>query len=93
MTEDEIRQVILKALASVAPELDEAALLPNKSFRDQLDIDSMDYLNYVIALHETLAIDIPEADQPKLSTVDSAVAYFARRLAPSQSGGASPPPG
>ena len=82
MTDKEIEKIVIQSLASVVPELDEATLLLTKNLRDQLDIDSMDYLNYVIALHETLAIDIPETDQPKLSTVDSAVAYFVQRLAP-----------
>ena len=80
MTDDELKKIVLTALASVAPELDEAVLAPDKSFRDQLDIDSMDFLNYVIALHEALKVDIPESDQPHLTTVDGAVAYLAHRL-------------
>jgi len=80
MTDEELRKAVLTALASVAPELDEAALAPGKSFRDQLDIDSMDFLNYVIALHEALRIEIPEADQRHLTTINDAVAYLRRRL-------------
>ena len=80
MTEAEIRRMVLDALASVAPELDEATLAPDQSFRDQLDIDSMDFLNYVIALHEALKIDIPEEDYPRLVSIDGAVAYLAQRL-------------
>ena len=81
MTDEEVKVAVLKALASVAPELNEAALVPDKSFRDQLDIDSMDFLNYVIALHETFRIDIPEADQRLLDTIESAVDYLRRRSA------------
>ncbi len=84
MTEEEIKKAVLEALASVAPELDEAALDPEKSFRDQLDIDSMDFLNYVIALHEAFKIDIPEADQFRLSTISGAVAYLGKRLSSPQ---------
>jgi len=80
MTEPELRRLVLDALAGVAPELDETALVPDKSFRDQLDIDSMDFLNYVIALHDALKIDIPEADYPRLMSIRDAVDYLAQRL-------------
>ena len=80
MIDAELREQVLKALASVAPELDEATLAPDRSFRDQLDIDSMDFLNYVIALHEALGVDILEADQPQLQSIDGAVAYLGRKL-------------
>jgi acyl carrier protein len=80
MTETDLRRVVLDALASVAPELDEATLAPNQSFRDQLDIDSMDFLNFVIALHESLDVDIPERDYRCVASIDDAVAYLATRL-------------
>jgi acyl carrier protein len=81
MTEQELKALVLQALASVAPELVEAELDPDKSFRDQLDIDSMDFLNYVVALHNATGLEIPEADYPHLSTINGAVAYLARKLA------------
>ena len=65
----------LRALGEIAPEADLASLKPDVSFRDQLDIDSMDFLNFVIALHEALQVDIPEADYPKLDTLDGCVGY------------------
>lgn len=80
MTDAEIRRLVLNALAGVAPELDEASLAQNKNFREQLDIDSMDFLNYVIALHEALKIDIAETDYPRLISIDGAVSYLAERL-------------
>jgi len=80
MTAAELKRLVLDALAGVAPELDEASLAPDKSFRDQLDIDSMDFLNYVIALHEALKIDVPETDYPRLASIDDAVSYLAQRL-------------
>jgi len=80
MTDDAIRKLVLSALAGVAPELDEATLEPDKNFRDQLDIDSMDFLNYVIALHEALGIDIPESDYAKVASIEGAVAYLSAKL-------------
>ncbi len=82
MTDAELKRLVLDALASVAPELDEAALAPDRSFREQLDIDSMDFLNYVIALHEALKIDIAETDYPRLASIDGAVAFLSHRLKP-----------
>jgi acyl carrier protein len=80
MTEAELKRLVLDALVSVAPELDEASLAPDKNFREQLDIDSMDFLNYLIALHEALRIDIPENDYKQLTSIDGAVSYLAKRL-------------
>ena len=47
------------------------------AFRDQLDLDSMDLLNFVIGLHTALGVDIPEADYSKLATLDGCVDYLA----------------
>ncbi len=82
MTDAELKRLVLDALASVAPELEEATLAPDRSFREQLDIDSMDFLNYVIALHEALKIDIAETDYPRLASIDGAVAFLSQRLKP-----------
>jgi len=74
-TPEEIRATALRVLGEIAPEADLASLKPDVSFRDQLDIDSMDFLNFVIALHEALHVEIPEADYPKLTTLNDCVAY------------------
>lgn len=79
MTHDEIKRAIVDALASVAPEGNYDSLKPDRPLRDQLDIDSYDFLNVVIALHETLGVDIPEADYQKLATLNGAVEYLAAR--------------
>jgi acyl carrier protein len=81
MTPIEIRQALIDALSAVAPEGDYDRLKPGALLRDQLDIDSYDFLNVVVHLHETLGVDIPEADYQKLATLDGAVAYLAARLA------------
>ena len=73
MTQDEIRATVLRILGEIAPEADLTRLKPDVSFRDQLDIDSMDFLNFVIALDEELDVRIPESDYPKFSTLDACV--------------------
>jgi len=79
---DEIRKAVLDALASVAPEADFDALHPERPLRGQLDIDSFDFLNVILRLHEKLGVDIPEADYSKLATLTGALDYLAARLAP-----------
>jgi acyl carrier protein len=76
MNDAELRQVILRVLGEIAPEADPERIDPKTSLRDQLDIDSMDFLNFVIALHEALDVDIPEVDYPKLSSLDGAADYL-----------------
>lgn len=80
LTRDEIKTTVLRALGEIAPEADLAAIKPDMSFRDQLDIDSMDFLNFVIAVHEALHVEIPEADYPKLITLNGCVEYLSARL-------------
>ena len=82
MTPDDIRTTVLQALATVAPEARSLPLAPTVSLRDQLDIDSMDFLNFVIAIHRKIGVDIPEADYPALMTLDGAVRYLSARCAP-----------
>ncbi len=79
MTVDEIRAAVLRALSEVAPEADPATLRPDVNLRDQLDIDSMDFLNFVIGIHEELQVDIPEADYARLQTLDDFVDYLGAR--------------
>ena len=88
MTADEIRKTIVDALTRIAPEIDPLSIEPGTNLRDQLDLDSMDFLNLVRALHDRLGVDIPEIDYPRLYTLDGAVAYLA-----SKAGAGSPRPG
>jgi acyl carrier protein len=76
---DELRAVVLRVLGDIAPEADLASLRPDVAFREQLDLDSMDILNFVVGLHGALGVDIPEADYPKLATLDACVEYLASR--------------
>jgi acyl carrier protein len=76
---DELRAVVLQVLGDIAPEADLASLRPDVAFREQLDLDSMDLLNFVVGLHAALGVEIPEADYPKLATLDACVEYLASR--------------
>lgn len=76
MTKDEVRATVLRVLGEIAPEADPASIKPDVGFRDQLDLDSMDLLNFVIGLHNVLNVEIPEADYPKLATLDGCVEYL-----------------
>ena len=79
MTGDELRKSVLDTLGDIAPEADLGALPPDRDLREELDIDSMDFLNFVIALHEKLDVGIPEAVYPQLMTLDGAIAYLSER--------------
>ena len=77
MTKEEIKETVLLVLGRIAPEADLSELKPNLRIRDQLDIDSMDLLNFVIGLHKELNVEIPEADYAKLATLDGCLNYLA----------------
>ena len=80
MTPEEIRVVALATLQAIAPEVEVDALRGDQPLRRQVDLDSMDWLNFLLGLHEKLKVDIPEADYAKLVTLDDVVAYLAARL-------------
>lgn len=84
MTRDEISGVVLGVLGNIAPEADLSLLHGDVDLRDQLDIDSMDQLNFLIAVHNQLSVDIPEADYPLVQTLDGLLDYLERKLGSSQ---------
>jgi acyl carrier protein len=84
MNEADIRIVLQEELGNIAPEMDLQKLDPRADLREALDIDSMDFLNFVIAVHHRLGIDIPELDYPKLVTLDGAVNYLKANLGSSR---------
>lgn len=77
MTTDEIKNGVLCLLGEIAPEADPAQINASVSFRDQLDIDSMDFLNFMIAIDKRFGVAVPEADYAKLASLDDCVAYLA----------------
>jgi len=76
---DDLRATVVRVLGDIAPEADLAALKPDVAFREQLDLDSMDVLNFVVGLHGALGVEIPESDYPKLATLDACVDYLQAR--------------
>ena len=79
MTPEHVRSTVLDVLSDVAPELEREKIDPRVELRDQLDLDSMDFLNFVLGLHKAFGVDIPEADYRKIGTLDGCVAYLAAR--------------
>ena len=71
MTKDEVRTVVLDALISVVPEVDIAVLDPDDDLRAQLVVDSVDFLNFMIAVDEALGIEVPEADYGQVSPLSA----------------------
>jgi acyl carrier protein len=80
MTRADVERAIVDSLTSVAPEIDGASLKADVPLRDQTDLDSMDFLRFVVELHRRLAVDVPEADYAKLTSIAAAADYLASRL-------------
>jgi acyl carrier protein len=76
----EIKARLIELIRSIAPEVEEGELRPDRPLRDQVDLDSMDWLNVIVAVHQKLHVDIPEADYGKLRTLDDWVAYLRGKL-------------
>jgi acyl carrier protein len=80
MNDEEIRDALLRILQEMVPEEDVSQLKPDVRLRDQIDLDSMDFENFLIAVDEELGVGTPEKDYPKLATLDRCVRYFASKL-------------
>jgi len=80
MSEIEIGKIVQEELNNIAPEVDLTTIDPAADLREAIDIDSMDFLNLVTALHRQTGIEIPEIDYPKLVTLSGIIAYLAAKL-------------
>ena len=80
MNTKEIRDKTITALLSVVPEADSEEIDAKTNFRSQLEIDSVDYLNFVLTLEKEFGIKIPATDYPKLSCLDGCLSYFRANL-------------
>lgn len=79
MNEQQARDAFLSALAEVAPEIDPAEIDPRRDLGEQMEIDSIDYLNLVVALAAQTGVEVPERDYPQLRTVEGAVAFLSTK--------------
>jgi acyl carrier protein len=77
VNDTEARTMLRDLLRRIAPEIDLDEVDPHAPFQDVMDLDSMDFLNLITALHDTAGIDVPERDYPLLGTVDGFVSYVA----------------
>jgi acyl carrier protein len=80
MKEEELRAVVVATLKAIAPEVEEGDLRPDRPLRNQVDLDSMDWLNFLIGLHEKLKVEIPEADYARLVTLGDVLDYLKAKL-------------
>jgi acyl carrier protein len=80
MTRDELRAAVLRCLSRIAPEVEVDRLAPGVRLRDQVDLDSVDWLNFLVAVHAELGVDIPDAEAARLPTLDTLLDYCAKRL-------------
>jgi acyl carrier protein len=78
-TRDELAARVLSLLTEIAPDVEPDAVIASVDFRDQFDFDSMDTLNFAIALHRELGVDVPEADYSQLASLDKCVSYLRSR--------------
>lgn len=80
MTREAVRAALVEALCAVVPEARGVHPDAGLPLRDQFDMDSMDFMNFVVGIHERLGVDVPEADYAQVARLDAAEAYLARRL-------------
>jgi acyl carrier protein len=80
MTRDDIKEVILEIIQDIDEEAEFDDLNDDKPLRDQLDLDSMDFLDIVMELRKRYKLQIPEEDYPALATLTSCVSYLEPKL-------------
>jgi len=76
MNQEQLRALVLAELQRIAPEVDGTTLDGARSLREQVDMDSVDYLGFLVALHKATGVDIPETDYAAVATLDGCVAYL-----------------
>jgi acyl carrier protein len=73
---EQARQVILEVLGEIAPEVDPAGIRDDEDLTEQLDLDSMDYLSWMVGISETTGVDIPQRDVAQFLTLGGAISYL-----------------
>jgi acyl carrier protein len=84
MNERQAREAVLQALREIAPEVSAEEIDPRIPFQEQIDIDSMDFLNLVIGLQERTGVEVPERDYPQMASLEGCVAYLVANAGASQ---------
>ena len=79
MNEPELSDLVTRALYAVAPDLEGETIDPEMPFRHQFEFDSMDFLNFIIELHQASGEDIPEADYPQLAGLKDCISYLKQK--------------
>ena len=80
MTRDQVKEIVLNVISVVAPDADLSNIKSDVRLRDQLDMDSMDFLDIVMELRKRYRIEVPKEDYPRLASVDSCAEYLAPRF-------------
>ncbi len=81
MNADQIRAVVVRLLGRIAPDADIEHLNPDADLREEVGLDSMDVVNFMVALHKELGIDVPERDYAKMATLNKCASYLSGRSA------------
>ena len=81
MTREDIGQAILDIITDIVPDEDCSDIDPGENLRDQLDLDSMDFLDIVMELRKQYGVEVPEEDYPKLASLNSSIEYLEPKLA------------
>lgn len=81
MEANELRDTVFAILKGIAPEVEPAELDAASPLRDQIDLDSMDYLNFIVGLHEKLKVEIPESDYRRLVSLNDIIAFLQEKRA------------
>jgi acyl carrier protein len=76
MTEDQVKQIVIDIINEIAPDEDTTDLKAEVNLRDQMDLDSMDFLDIVMELRKQHGIEVPEEDYPKLASLESCGEYL-----------------
>jgi acyl carrier protein len=76
-----VRQIVIDIITDIAPDEDVSNLDDKISLREQLDLDSMDFLDIVMELRKRHKVEVPQEDYPKLATLESCVTYLSPKFA------------
>lgn len=80
MTQEQIQRAIIDAILTIAPDVEESQIIPDKNIQRSLEIDSFDFLKILTALNEVFGVEVPEADYAKVDTLEHMSEYFEQRI-------------